>query len=300
MILRARERTIWFPRRPLIMGIVNINDDSLSGDGTLDIDRAIELARAQLISGADIIDVGGESARTNRREIPEQIEIERVLPFVQRFADCFDGLGPIDGEQVFPPLLSVNTWRPAVARTILAAAGDLLNDMGALATDENAVSAAQAGAALLIMHSVGQPKQNHSHARYDNVVETIISFFAAKIDQARRAGLPEEAIILDPGLDFAKQAADSLRIIRELPALARFGRPILLPVSRKSTIGEVLDLVEPKDRDAGTIACVVAGALRGASIFRVHNVQAVSQALRVIWPVVGEGTNYRAPGSGAE
>ena len=300
MILRARERTIWFPRRPLIMGIVNINDDSLSGDGTLDIDRAIELARAQLISGADIIDVGGESARTNRSEIPEQIELERVLPFVQRFAECFDGLGPIDGEQVFPPLLSVNTWRPAVARTILAAGGDLLNDMGALATDENAVAAAQAGAALLIMHSVGRPKQDHSHVRYDNVVETIIGFFAAKIDQARRVGLPEEAIILDPGLDFAKQPADSLRIIRELPALARFGRPILLPVSRKSTIGEVLDLVEPKDRDAGTIACVVAGALRGASIFRVHNVQAVSQALRVIWSVVGESTNSRAPGSDAE
>src|SRR5262249_44261055 len=95
MILRARERTIRFPRRPLIMGIVNINDDSLSGDGTLDVDRAIELARAQVISGADIIDVGGESARTNRREIPEQIEIERVLPFVRRFAECYDGLGPV-------------------------------------------------------------------------------------------------------------------------------------------------------------------------------------------------------------
>ena len=282
------------------MGIVNINDDSLSGDGTLDVDRAIELARAQLISGADIIDVGGESARTNRREIPERIEIERVLPFVQRFAECFEGLGPIDCEQVFPPLLSVNTWRPAVARTILAAGGDLLNDMGALATEENAVSAAHAGAALLIMHSVGQPKQDHSHVRYDNVVETIINFLAAKIDQARRVGLPEEAIILDPGLDFAKQPADSLRIIRELPALARFGRPILLPVSRKSTIGEVLGLVEPKDRDAGTIACVVAGALRGASIFRVHNVQAASQALRVIWPVIGGSANCRAPGSGAE
>jgi dihydropteroate synthase len=287
MILRARERIIQFPRRPLVMGIVNINDDSLSGDGTLDIDRAIEHARAQWSSGADIIDVGGESARTNRREIAEELEIGRVLPFVQRFAECYAELGPIDSEQVFPPLLSINTWRPAVARTILAAGGDLLNDMSALATDENAVSAAKTGAALSIMHSVGQPKQNHTHVRYDNVVEAVIRFFASKIDRARRAGVPDEAIILDPGLDFAKPPSDSLRVMRELEALTRFGRPILLPVSRKRMIGEVLNLVEPKDRDAGTVACIVAGALRGASIFRVHNVQAASQALRVIWPVIG-------------
>jgi dihydropteroate synthase len=287
MILRARERTIHFPRRPLVMGIVNINDDSLSEDGTLDVSRALELARGLLVSGADIIDVGGESARTNRREIGEQVEIERVLPFVQRFTECFAKLKPTVGDQVFPPLLSINTWRPVVARAILAAGGDLLNDMSALACDENAVSAARFGAAFLIMHSVGQPKQDHTHVRYDNVVETMIRFFASKIDQARRAGVPENAIILDPGLDFAKQRLDSLRIMRELGALARFRRPILLPVSRKKVIGDVLNLADPKDRDAGTVACVVAGALRGASIFRVHNVQAVSQALQVIWPVIG-------------
>lgn len=287
MILRARDRTIDFPRRPLVMGIVNLNDDSLSGDGTLDVSRALELARGLLVSGADIIDVGGESARTNRREIGEQVEIERVLPFVQRFAECFAQLKPTDGEQVFPPLLSINTWRPVVARASLAAGGDLLNDMSALACDENAVSAAGSGAALLIMHSVGQPKRDHTHVRYDNVVETIIRFFTSKIDQARRAGVPEDAIILDPGLDFAKQPSDGLRIMRELGALGRFGRPILLPVSRKKMIGEVLNLADPKDRDAGTVACVVAGALRGASIFRVHNVQAVAQALRAIWPVIG-------------
>jgi dihydropteroate synthase len=287
MILRARERTIHFPRRPLVMGIVNINDDSLSGDGTLDVGRALELACGLIVSGADIIDVGGESARTNRREITEQVEIARVLPFVERFTECFANLRSIDDEQLFPPLLSINTWRPVVVRAILAVGGDLLNDISALASDENAVSAAEAGAALLIMHSVGQPKQNHTHVRYDNVVKTMIEFFASKIDQARRAGVPEDAIILDPGLDFAKQRSDSLRVMRELGALTRFGRPILLPVSRKNVIGEVLNLVDPKDRDAGTVACVVAGALRGASIFRVHNVQAVSQALRVIWPVIG-------------
>lgn len=287
MILRAQERTIQFPRRPLIMGVVNINDDSLSGDGTLDVNRALEIARRQVASGADIIDVGGESARTNRREIVEQAEIERVVPFVLRFAECFAKVSPIDREQVFPPLLSINTWRPVVARAILAAGGDLLNDLSALPSNENAVSAAQAGAALLIMHSVGQPKQDHTHVRYDDVVETIIRFFATKIEQARCAGVPEEAIILDPGLDFAKQRLESLRIMRELQALTRFGRPILLPVSRKKVIGEVLNLADPRDRDAGTIACVVAGALRGASIFRVHNVKAVSQALRAIWPVIG-------------
>jgi dihydropteroate synthase len=98
-------------------------------------------------------------------------------------------------------------------------------------------------------------------------------------------GLPPESILLDPGIDFAKQKEDNLRIYRELRRLGRFQRPILLPVSRKTVIGDVLGIGDPRKRDAGTIACVVAGVLRGASIFRVHNVRAVSQALRVVWPV---------------
>jgi len=285
MILSARGRKISFPRRPLIMGIVNITDDSFSGDGSLDIDYALTLARTHVAAGADIIDVGGESARTNRRAIAEEEECARVKPFVQRFSEV--SCDPVDGIQLFPPLLSINTWRPKVAAEVLNVGGHLLNDMSALPTDANARVAAAHGAALLVMHSVGLPKEEHTHIFYQDVLGTIERFFEERIRTAMAAGVSRDAIVLDPGIDFAKQKSDSLRIYRELDRLKRFERPILLPVSRKTVIGDTLGIPDPAERDAATLACVVAGVLRGASIFRVHNVPAVSQALRVIYPIVG-------------
>jgi dihydropteroate synthase len=289
MILVARGLRIAFPRRPLIMGIVNITDDSSGGDGSLDIERALELARRHVIAGADIIDVGGETARTNRSEIPEEEEIARLAPFAERFDEVSSGWTPVDGAQLFPPLLSINTWRPRVAQTILDIGGHFLNDIGALPTDENARIAAKRGTALLIMHSIGRPKQKHTHIVYEDVLDALEKFFEEKIDLAMAAGVAREAIVLDPGIGFAKQKPDNLRVYRELDRLKRFERPILLPVSRKTVIGEVLGIDDPLERDAGTIACLVAGTLRGASLFRVHNVQAASQALRVIYPIVGNG-----------
>ena len=285
MILAARGRKTIFPRRPLIMGIVNITDDSFTGQSSLDIDYALALARSHVAAGADIIDVGGESARTNRRDIAEEEECARVKPFVRRFSEvCCD---PIDEIQLFPPLLSINTWRPKVAEGVLKVGGHLLNDMSALPTHENAKVAAAHGTALLIMHSVGLPKQKHTHIFYEDVIGTVERFFEEKIHIAMAAGVPRDAIVLDPGIDFAKQRLDSLRVYRELDRFKRFERPILLSVSRKTVIGDTLGIPDPAERDVGTLACVVAGILRGASIFRVHNVHAVSQALRVIWPIVG-------------
>jgi dihydropteroate synthase len=286
MILTMRGRAVTFPRRPLVMGVVNITDDSFSGDGSLQIERAIETAQRQVADGADLIDVGGESARTNRSAISEAAESARILPFLSRFRECYEGKKPVDEGQVFPPLLSINTWRPGVAEATLPIGGHLLNDMSALPTDENARIAAKYGTGLLIMHSVGLPKQRHTDIRYAHIMRTLESFFDQKIKQALAAGVAREAIVLDPGIDFAKQKEDNLRIYRELPSLKNFDRPILLPVSRKTVIGDVLGIADPANRDAGTIACVVAGALRGASIFRVHNVRAVVQALRVIYPMV--------------
>lgn len=289
MILVARGLRIAFPRRPLIMGIVNITDDSFGGDGSLDVERALESARRHVMAGADIIDVGGETARTNRSEIPEEEEIARLAPFAERFDAVSSGWTPVDGAQLFPPLLSINTWRPRVAQTILDIGGHFLNDIGALPTDENARIAAKRGTALLIMHSIGRPKQKHTHIVYEDVLDALEKFFEEKIDLAMAAGVAREAIVLDPGIDFAKQKPDNLRVYRELDRLKRFERPILLPVSRKTVIGEVLGIDDPLERDAGTIACLVTGTLRGASLFRVHNVQAASQALRVIYPIVGNG-----------
>jgi dihydropteroate synthase len=287
MLLRTLRYKLSFPRRPLVMGIVNINDDSFSGDGSLNVDHAIAQAQAFVSAGADIIDAGGESARTNRGPISVAEEISRLTPFVNRFAECHSTVTPVDEEQVFPPMLSLNTWRPAVLRALLPLGGDIVNDIGALADTENAVAAAAFGAALVIMHSVGEPKVPHRHVQYADIMETLDDFFERKIAEATRAGLPREAIILDPGIDFAKQRPDNLRIFRELGRLTRFERPILLPVSRKTVIGEVLDLPDPKDRDAGTLACVVAGIQQGATIFRVHNVNATSMAIRTVWSVLG-------------
>jgi len=269
------------------MGIVNINDDSFSGDGCLNVDQAIAQARALVSAGADIIDVGGESARTNRAPISVAEEISRLTPFVTRFIECHETETPVDEKQIFPPMLSLNTWRPVVLRALLPLGIDIVNDIGALASPENAAAAAEFGAALVIMHSVGEPKVPHLHVRYADIMETLDDFFERKIAEAAKAGLSREAIILDPGIDFAKQRSDNLRIFRELGRLNRFERPILLPVSRKTVIGAVLNLPDPKDRDAGTIACIVAGIQQGVGIFRVHNVNAASLAVRTVWSVLG-------------
>jgi dihydropteroate synthase len=273
MELRARDRCVRFPRRPLIMGIVNINDDSFCGDGRLDSQWALEKARELVTQGADIVDVGGESARSNRAAITPEEELRRILPFLERFDEVWSDVPPRDAEQVFPPLLSVNTWRPEVAAIALRSSGHLLNDLSALHDDENAHLCAQTGAALLIIHAVGLPKVSHTHILYQNIIDEMLRFFRDKILLAERAGVPRDAIVLDPGIDFAKQVDDNLRILRELDKFHEFGRPLLLPVSRKSVIGEVLGIADPNDRDAATAACIVAGMLRGACLFRVHNVE---------------------------
>ncbi|HVJ57170.1 MAG TPA: dihydropteroate synthase [Terrimicrobiaceae bacterium] len=273
MELRARDRCVRFPRRPLIMGIVNINDDSFCGDGRLDSQWALEKARELVTQGADIVDVGGESARSNRAAITPEEELRRILPFLERFNEVWRDVPPRDAEQVFPPLLSVNTWRPEVAAIALRSSGHLLNDLSALHDDENAHLCAQTGAALLIIHAVGLPKVSHTHILYQNIIDEMLRFFRDKILLAERAGVPRDAIVLDPGIDFAKQVDDNLRIFRELDRFHQFGRPLLLPVSRKSVIGEVLGIADPNDRDPATAACIVAGMLRGAYLFRVHNVE---------------------------
>lgn len=255
------------------MGILNINDDSFSGDGRLDASWARARAREMVALGADLIDVGGESARTNRAAIPPAEELARILPLIEAFDHLVRDTKPRDEEQVFPPLLSINTWRPEVAGPALRAGGDLLNDMGALPDDRNARLCAETGAGLLIMHSVGEPKHPHTHIQYRDVLRDMQDFFREKIAMAEKAGVRREAIILDPGIDFAKQKTDNLRIYRELEIFAEFGRPLLLPVSRKGVVGEVLDQPDPASRDAGTAACIVAGMLRGGTIFRVHNLE---------------------------
>lgn len=264
------------------MGILNINDDSFSSDGKIDTDWALSRAVEMVAEGADIIDVGGESARTNREAISEEEELRRVRPFLRDFQQIMKTAVPRDEGQLFPPLLSLNTWRPRVIDGSLEAGFDILNDMSALPDATNARLCARIGAALLIMHSRGEPKVRHTHVTYQDVMGELLEFFEQKTSLAIEAGIPRESLILDPGIDFAKQSDDNVRIYRELGKLTAQGFPVLLPVSRKSVIGRVLGIVKPADRDAGTIACIVAGTLRGASIFRVHNISAAWFAIRAV------------------
>lgn len=283
MRLRLPMRVIEFPRRPLVMGIVNVNDDSFSGDGTLDFQAAVEIAREQVRAGADVIDVGAESARTNRQAIPVDEEIRRFLVFIDQWEDVWSGVDPRDDQQVWPPVLSVNTWRPEVVGKLLPLGRiELVNDMGALPDDRNARLCALHGAALLIMHSVGEPKVPHLHQQWDDVMGSMERFFETKLEMAAAAGLSGESVVLDPGIDFAKQRDDNLTVYQNLDRLRCFGRPVLVPVSRKTVIGEVLDLPDPKDRDAGGIACISAAMSGGAEIFRVHHVDAAWQVVKVL------------------
>ena len=288
MILRARGREIGFHHRPLVMGIININDDSFCGDGTLDVSLALQQAAEQIAEGADIIDVGAESARTNRGPIPIAEEVARLRPFIEGFDGIVQGSAARDGDQLWPPLLSINTWRPEVVCELLPLGGDLLNDIGALPDSRNARLCAEHDCALLIMHSIGRPKEPHTGQRYDDILATLKAFFEDKLKQAAHAGLHEHATVLDPGIDFAKDTKDNLLIINKLNELKCFGRPLLLPISRKTVIGDVLGIQRPSERDAGTIACAVAAMMRGASIFRVHAVAATAASVRVISALLDE------------
>jgi dihydropteroate synthase len=286
MKLRLPTRELIFPRRPLLMGIVNINDDSFSGDGTLDPTEAIDLARSHIREGADIIDIGAESAQTNREAISIEEEVRRLKSFLDHWPKLRDETKGADDEQVSPALLSINTWRPEVVEQILGPDIDLLNDMSALFDDRNAHLCATHGIPLLIMHSVGQPKVSHTHQKWDDLMGSMVAFFEEKIAAAIHAGLTRDQIVLDPGLDFAKQKEDNLLVLRELEKVIALGYPVLLPISRKTVIGDVLNLPDPRDRDPGTLALLTHGITKGAHIFRVHNVRESWEALRVVTPLI--------------
>ena len=268
---------------PRVMGIVNVNDDSFSGDGTLDVAKALKQAMQMACDGADIIDVGAESARTNRSAIGVFEEIARLLPFIDGYQALCAEASPRDNLQIWPPLLSVNTWRPEVIEAVLKTGQvDIINDIGGLVEDTSARLCFEYNATLLIMHTVGEPKVPHTSQHYGNIWTAMEAFFNERLFRARALGLSDDQLIIDPGIDFAKQSSDNLSIYRELERLNRYGLPILMPISRKTVIGDVLGIPVPAERDAGTIACLVRGLVAQANIFRVHNVKAVADSVRVI------------------
>jgi len=253
--------------RPLLMGIVNASPESFS-DGSEVADLAAQLRRALELTeqGADMIDVGGESGVTNADPLPPEVEIERVVPLVERLAA--EGL-----------IVSVDTWKAPVAQAALAAGAAMINDVSGLHDPLIADACAAAGAALVIMHTRSEPKKKE-FPEYDDVVQDVLAFLRERIALAAEHGLAEDHIVLDPGPDFAKTPAETIAVLQKLGSLREFGRPVLLAASRKDFIGAVTGR-KPRERLAGTLAAVGEGVDHGATILRVHDVAEVRDYLDV-------------------
>lgn len=261
------------PGSPLLMGILNTAPDSFSDPGPRSarelVGRGLEMAAA----GAAIVDVGGESGRTDRAPVSVGEEIARVAPVVERLA--------ADGVQV-----SVDTWRAPVARAALDAGAVMINDVSALSAPELAEACASAGAALVLTHTRIPPKTKGFPA-YREVVVEVRSLLAERAVEARRRGVVEERIVLDPGLDLAKTPAQSVELLRRLAELRSLGRPLLVGASRKDFIGALTGR-RPSERLAGTLAALDAAVEGGAAILRVHDVAEARDYLEVRAALRGE------------
>jgi dihydropteroate synthase len=276
-VLRAGSRTLDLSERPLLMGVVNASPDSFSDGGRYGtLDQRVKLAHDLLEDGADILDVGGESAATNRAAVEVEQEIERVVPLIERLTGEFGGL------------LSVDTYKPAVARAAIAAGACIVNDVSGLRDPELARVCAQSGAALVVMHTRAAPKQRlQDPGLYSDVVQDVLAFLSERMAVATEQGVVPEQIVLDPGPDFAKTPAQTIELLAALTRLHQLGRPLLMAISRKDFIGALTGR-SPRERLAGTLAALAHGLDAGAQIFRVHDVAAASDYLKVRSALRGE------------
>jgi dihydropteroate synthase len=275
--LAAAGRTLALGGRPWLMGIVNASPDSFSDAGAHpDLDARVALARELIGQGADIIDVGGESGITLRPPVAVDEEIERVVPLVARLVAEHGAV------------VSVDTYKPAVARAAIEAGAAIVNDVSGLRDPELADVCAETGAALVLMHTRAAPKQRlQDPARYDDVVADVLGFLAERMELARARGVRDDQILLDPGPDFAKTPAQTIAVLRRLEELHALARPLLLAVSRKDFVGALTGR-GPRERSAGTLAAIGFGVDAGAHVLRVHDVAQAADYLRVRAALRGE------------
>jgi dihydropteroate synthase len=286
--LQLRSERFEWGKRTYVMGILNVTPDSFSGDGLLqreDFLRAsLEQARRFLEAGADILDIGGESTRPGSQPVSAAEEMARVLPVIERL------------RQEFPnAILSVDTYKAAVAEAALQAGADMVNDVWALRADPAMAGVvARYGVPVILMHNRSQPANievrerlgsAYRAAEYTNLLEDIQRDLRQSIALAHAAGIPDEHILLDPGIGFGKSVEQNLELINRLGELRALGYPILLGPSRKSFIGYTLNL-PPEQRLEGTAAAVAVGIVRGADIVRVHDVEAMVRVVRMTDAIV--------------
>jgi dihydropteroate synthase len=269
--LGASSRELLLGERTVVMGIVNVTPDSFADGGLrFDAARAIDDGLQMIEDGAGILDVGGESTRPGAEPLGEGEELRRVIPVIEKLA--------ASGRAV----VSVDTYKARVAREAVAAGADIVNDISGLQFDpELGGTVAETGAALVLMHTRGRPRDMHREARYGDVVSEVAAELQQAIARATAAGVGRDAIVVDPGIGFAKRAVHSYRALAGLPRLAALDRPILVGPSRKSFLTAALGDLPPSGREWGTAAAVAAAVLFGAHIVRVHGVREMAEVARV-------------------
>ncbi|CAB1369495.1 7,8-dihydropteroate synthase [Denitratisoma oestradiolicum] len=267
-------RYVLILKRPLIMGIVNLTDDSFSGDGFGDDGvRAIAHGRRLREEGADLLDLGGESTRPGAPPVSAQQELDRVLPV-------------LEGLLEYDVPLSVDTAKPEVMVAALAAGADMINDISALEAPGALDAVANSRAAVCLMHMQGVPRTMQQAPRYVDVVAEVGAYLAGRVEAAQAAGIPLTRIVVDPGFGFGKTLAHNLALLRHLDKLRVSGLPLLAGLSRKSMLGLLTGRSE-QDRGYASVAAALLAAQNGARILRVHDVAATRDALTV-WNALEE------------
>lgn len=255
-----------------IMGIINITPNSFyAGSRRMNVEDALEQARKMKADGAEILDIGGESTRPGIDPVPPQEEIERIVPVIEAIKKDMD------------ILISVDTYHAETAEAALKAGADIINDVTGLRGDPDmAKVCAKYDAPIIIMHMKKDPKTMQKEIHYDDFMGEVYEYFKDQIDYALSEGNDPERLILDPGVGFAKNFDNNIQIIKELETFYDFDLPILLAVSRKTFIGNILDGAPPEDRLEGTIAVSCWAAERGIEMIRVHDVAENRKAIRVM------------------
>jgi dihydropteroate synthase len=273
MIFRARQFEFVFPRPALIMGVVNVTPDSFSDGGKFfDAEAAVVQALKLVADGAEILDIGGESTRPGATPVSEQEELRRVIPVIEKLA-----------AQVKVPI-SIDTTKPGVARAALAAGASIVNDIGAAAhTDDFSMwkVVADNHAGYVVMHAPGLPLALPENPVYRDVVREVSGFFSERLGlMLNEIGLPMEQVILDVGIGFGKTPEHNLALLAGLKTFARWRRPLLIGVSRKSFIGK-LSGAAVENRLPASLACAILVVGAGANIIRTHDVAETVQAVRM-------------------
>ena len=256
----------------LIMGILNITPDSFYENSRTAIEEVVAKAGQMLADGADILDIGGESTRPGSEAVAAEEEQARVLPVIEALRKAYPDA-----------VISIDTYRASTARLAIEAGADIINDISAMEADAEMIDVVcETKAPIILMHMRGTPKDMQTQCEYKNVVEEVAVYLAERAELLRERGVGADKIILDPGIGFAKNAEQNLKLMRDLHALTSFGCPVLLATSRKGTIGKVLGDLPAEERLEGTIATSCQAVYAGANMVRVHDVKENLRAVRML------------------